>query len=87
VGRASRRTLSRNRVNRGTTGDVPVPTIGVRMEHRFQQRRQVSANNLLADPTISDRRIPAGRVPPDAFGMCTTIALYDSSTRWFGTHS
>ena len=31
--------------------------------------------------------IPSGRVPPDAFGMSTTIALYDSSTRWFGTRS
>jgi hypothetical protein len=36
------------------------------MEHRFQQRLQVSANNLLADP-ISDRRNtqrprPAGRL-------------------------
>src|ERR1700722_412498 len=49
-------TLTRcpDRVNRRTTGSIP---IGVRMEHRFQQRLQVSANNLLADP-VSDRGNP-----------------------------
>ncbi len=41
-----------DRVNRGTPGSIP---IRIRMEHRLQQRFQVSANNLLSD-TIGNRR-------------------------------
>ncbi len=45
-------------------------SVGVGMEHRFQSRLQGSSDNLLGD-AVRNRRMPNGRVPPDAFGMST----------------
>ena len=56
-------TRSPDRVDRGTPGSI---SIRVRMEHRFQQRLQVSANNLLAD-TVRNRRNPQRPRPSGRF--------------------
>src|SRR5882757_4182146 len=68
-------TRSPDRVDRGTSGSI---SIRIRMEHRFQQRLQVSANNLLPD-TVRNRRNPQRPRPSGRFRYVPSAVRFRSS--------